>query len=181
MLEVKLITPARMRDKRGFFSETYNLKEYKKIGIYDYFVQDNHSLSSQVGTLRGLHFQKPPKAQCKLVRCGKGAIFDVAVDIRLGSPTYCQWVGYTLSAENGYQLYVPKGFAHGFITLETNSEILYKCSDYYAPEMEGGLRWDDPVIGINWPLKGKPTLSDKDTIAPLANEIEGTFIFGENC
>lgn len=128
-----------------------------------------------VGTVRGLHFQAPPNAQAKLVRCGRGAIFDLAVDIRRGSPTYGQWFGYELSAANGVQLYIPEGFAHGFVTLEPASEIIYKCSDYYAPKTEGSLRWDDPEIGIDWPLTGDPILSEKDAEAPLLAEFDSPF------
>lgn len=175
-----LITPRRFEDQRGFFAETYNRQKYVEMGIDVEFVQDNHSLSSDVTTLRGLHFQVPPHAQGKLVRCGRGALFDVAVDIRRGSRTYGQWMGYELSAENGHQLYVPIGFAHGFVTLEPDSEIVYKCSDYYAPETEGALRWDDPDVGIEWPLRGNPTFSEKDAIAPLLKDFESPFIFGEN-
>ncbi len=141
------------------------------------FVQDNHSLSAQVGTVRGLHFQAPPAAQAKLVRCGRGAIFDVAVDIRRGSPTYGQWMGAELSAENGHQLYVPAGFAHGFMTLLPDSEIVYKCSDYYAPATEGAVRWDS--CGIDWPLAGiTPVLSDKDAVAPALAEFKSPFTYG---
>ena len=140
-------------------------------------MQDNHSLSHAVGTLRGLHFQALPAAQGKLVRCGRGAIFDVAVDIRRGSPTYGQWEGYELSAENGHQLYVPVGFAHGFVTLEPDSEIVYKCTDYYAPETEGTVRWDS--CGIEWPLSGDPILSDKDAIAPALADLDSPFVYGE--
>ena len=175
-----LITPSRFGDHRGFFAETYSRQKYMKLGIDVEFVQDNHSLSRDVETLRGLHFQMPPHAQGKLVRCGRGAIFDVSVDIRRGSPTYGQWVGYELSAENGHQIYVPIGFAHGFVGLVPDSEIVYKCSDYYAPETEGALRWDDPDIGIEWPLKGTPILSEKDAIAPLLKDFKSPFIFGEN-
>ena len=178
--QIPLIIPQRFGDQRGFFAETYSRQKYAGMGVDVEFVQDNHSLSRDVGTLRGLHFQAPPHAQGKLVRCGRGAFFDVAVDIRRGSPTYGQWVGYVLSAENGHQLYVPVGFAHGFVTLEPDSEIVYKCSDYYAPETEGLLRWDDPDIGIEWPLKGNPTLSEKDATAPLLKGFESPFIFGEN-
>tara|TARA_A100001037_G_scaffold130193_1_gene117869 strand:- start:3287 stop:3808 length:522 start_codon:yes stop_codon:yes gene_type:complete len=129
---VVLIHPKRFGDARGFFAETYSRRAYVGAGLDAEFVQDNHSLSAKVGTVRGLHFQAPPHAQAKLVRCGRGAIFDVAVFIRRGSPTYGQWVGYDLSAENGTQLYIPAGFAHGFATLEPDSEIIYKCSYYYA-------------------------------------------------
>jgi dTDP-4-dehydrorhamnose 3,5-epimerase len=172
-----LIEPKRHGDHRGFFAETYSQRVYAGVDIYTSFVQDNHSLSSAVGTVRGLHFQTPPHAQAKLVRCGRGAIFDVAVDIRRGSPTYGHWAGYTLSAESGAQLYIPVGFAHGFATLEPDSEIIYKCSDYYTPETEGALRWDDPDIGINWPLTGAPVLSEKDAVAPLLAGFNSPFTF----
>ena len=143
-------------------------------------MQDNHSLSVRVGTLRGLHFQAPPSAQAKLVRCGRGAIFDVAVDIRKGSPTYGHWVGYELNEDNGHQLYVPIGFAHGFLTLRPNSEIVYKCSDYYAPETEGALIWNDSDIGIDWPVTNELTISDKDKVANMLKDFESPFIFGVN-
>ena len=172
------LKPARYRDVRGFFAETYSRKKYIEFGVKAEFVQDNHSLSHAVGTLRGLHFQAPPAAQGKLVRCGRGAIFDVAVDIRRGSPTYGQWEGYELSAENGHQLYVPVGFAHGFVTLEPDSEIVYKCTDYYAPETEGAVCWDS--CGIDWPLSGDPILSDKDAIAPAFADFDSPFVYGEN-
>ena len=146
---ILVIEPDRFGDHRGFFAETYSQRVYAELGINENFVQDNHSLSAEIGTVRGLHFQAPPHAQAKLVRCGRGAIFDVAVDIRKGSETYGKWVGYELSAANGAQLFIPAGFAHGFATLQPDSEIIYKCSDYYAPETEGALRWDDPAIGID--------------------------------
>ena len=174
------IQPERHGDHRGFFAETYSRRKYSELGIEDEFVQDNHSLSREVGTLRGLHFQSPPHAQAKVVRCGRGAIFDVAVDIRRGSPTYGEWEGYELTAENGDQLYIPVGFAHGFVTLEPDSEIVYKCSDYYAPETEGAILWNDPDIGIDWPTDADPILSEKDAVAPLLSELESPFIFGEN-
>lgn len=174
---VKLLKPNRFCDHRGFFAETYSRRVFTELGVDAEFVQDNHSLSAAVGTVRGLHFQSPPHAQAKLVRCGRGAIFDVAVDIRRDSPTYGQWVGYTLSAENGAQLYIPVGFAHGFATLEPDSEIIYKCNDYYAPETEGALRWDDPDIGIKWPLTSAPVLSGKDATAPLLAGFNSPFTF----
>jgi dTDP-4-dehydrorhamnose 3,5-epimerase len=173
-----LVCPERYGDTRGFFSETYSRRRYAKMGLDAEFVQDNHSVSHAVGTLRGLHFQAPPAAQGKLVRCGRGAIFDVAVDIRRGSLTYGQCEGYELSAVNGHQLYVPIGFAHGFITLEPDSEIVYKCTDYYASDSEGAVRWDS--CGIDWPLSGDPILSDKDAIAPALADFDSPFIYGEN-
>jgi len=174
---VLILVPIRHGDHRGFFAETYSQLAYAEHGVDAVFVQDNHSLSAAVGTVRGLHFQAPPHAQAKLVRCGRGAIFDVAVDIRRGSPTYGRWTGYTLSAENGAQLYIPAGFAHGFATLMPDSEIVYKCSDYYAPETEGSLRWDDPEIGIEWPLTSSPVLSGKDAAAPLLAGFNSPFTF----
>jgi dTDP-4-dehydrorhamnose 3,5-epimerase len=175
-----LITPVRRGDHRGFFAETYNRMQYLDYGIDVEFVQDNHSVSIGTGTLRGLHFQSIPNAQAKLVRCGRGAIFDVAVDIRRGSPTYGSWEGYELSPENGLQLYIPVGFAHGFVTLQPNSEIVYKCSDYYVPETEGSIFWDDADIGIDWPLVDDPILSSKDAVSPMLKDFDSPFIYGEN-
>ena len=172
---VLLLTPRRFGDHRGFFAETYSRRIHADLGIVIDFVQDNHSLSHDVSTVRGLHFQAPPHPQAKLVRCGRGAIFDVAVDIRKGSPSYGHWAGYELSAENGAQLFVPAGFAHGFATLEPNSEIVYKCSDYDAPESEGAVLGADPEIGIDWPLSCKATLSGKDADAPLLADLESPF------
>lgn len=149
---VLLITPARHGDARGFFSETYSRRRLSEAGIDKPFVQDNHSYSSQKGTLRGLHFQRPPRMQDKLIRVTRGAIFDVAVDIRRDSSTYGQWLGVELSADNWRQLFVPAGFAHGFLTLSDDVEVLYKVTDDYTPETEGGIAWDDPQIGIAWPL-----------------------------
>jgi dTDP-4-dehydrorhamnose 3,5-epimerase len=174
---VLLITPRRFGDQRGFFAETYSYKLAANAGLTANFVQDNHSLSAKMGTVRGLHFQSPPHAQGKLVRCGRGAIFDVAVDIRKGSPTFGQWLGYTLSAENGLQLYIPPGFAHGFMTLQPDSEIVYKCTDYYAPQTEGALRWDDPNVGIQWPHAGAVTINEKDAQAPLLTQIDSPFVW----
>ena len=177
---LKCIKPSRHEDHRGFFAETYSRRKYLDLGIELEFVQDNHSISKDAGTLRGLHYQSPPNAQAKLVRCGRGAIFDVAVDIRRGSPTYGEWKGFELTAENGFQLFVPVGFAHGYLTLEPNSEIVYKCSDYYAPESEGIILWSDPEISIHWPVTTTPILSDKDTLAPRLSDFESPFIFGKH-
>ncbi|SIT17996.1 dTDP-4-dehydrorhamnose 3,5-epimerase [Roseivivax lentus] len=164
---VLILTPRRFGDHRGFFEETWNRDVYQAAGLHFDWRQDNHSLSAAAGTVRGLHFQAPPRAQDKLVRCGRGALFDVAVDIRQGSPTYGAWVGVELTPENGRQLLVPAGFAHGFMTLTAETEIVYKCSDTYAPETEGALLWNDPEIGIAWPDPGvPPILSDKDAAAP---------------
>ncbi|MEJ6392719.1 dTDP-4-dehydrorhamnose 3,5-epimerase [Gymnodinialimonas sp. 2305UL16-5] len=174
-----VITPARFGDERGFFSETYNSAKLAEHGITTEFVQDNHSVSAQVGTIRGLHFQAPPMAQTKLVRCGRGCMFDVAVDIRKGSPTYGKWFGVELTFENGKQLLVPKGFAHGFVTRAPDTEIIYKCSDFYGPQTEGDLKWDDPEIGIDWKLDGDPILSERDAKACRFADLESPFIYGE--
>ena len=163
---VLILTPRRFGDHRGFFEETWNAETFRAHGIDLDFVQDNHSLSATPGTLRGLHFQTPPRAQAKLVRCGQGALFDVAVDLRRNSVTYGAWVGVELSAENGRQLLIPAGFAHGFVTREANTEICYKCSDSYAPDYEAAIRWDDPDLAIDWGLSGPPVLSEKDAAAP---------------
>lgn len=139
------------------------------------FVQDNHSVSAEAGTLRGLHFQAPPHAQAKLVRCGRGRLFDVAVDARRGSPTFGQWYGIELSAENGLQLLIPEGFLHGFVTREPDTEIVYKCSDFYAPDCDGAVRWDS--CGIDWDLPGPPVLSQKDAEAPAFEAFESPFVW----
>ncbi|MEL6736858.1 MAG: dTDP-4-dehydrorhamnose 3,5-epimerase [Pseudomonadota bacterium] len=172
---VLLITPARFGDARGFFSESWNAKRMADAGITIDFVQDNHSMSATTGTLRGLHFQSPPSAQDKLVRCGRGSLFDVAVDIRKGSPTYGHWVGYELSFENGRQLLVPKGFLHGFITREPDTEVIYKCSDYYTPECDGAVRWDS--CGVDWGFDGAPVLSAKDEAAPALADFDSPFVW----
>lgn len=172
---VKILTPARFGDARGFFSESWNRKRMEEHGIELDFVQDNHSMSAEVGTIRGLHFQAPPAAQDKLVRCGQGALFDVAVDIRKGSPTYGAWFGIELTAENGRQLLVPKGFLHGFITRAPMTEIIYKCTDYYAPDCDGAVRWDS--CGIDWGFDGQPLLSQKDAAAPALAEFDSPFTF----
>nr|WP_298898245.1 dTDP-4-dehydrorhamnose 3,5-epimerase [uncultured Altererythrobacter sp.] len=173
-----LLRPKRFVDSRGHFSETYSSRVFAKQGIELQFVQDNHSLSVNANTVRGLHFQAPPRAQAKLVRCGHGALFDVAVDIRNGSPTYGQWFGAELSSDNGIQIFIPVGFAHGFITRAPDTEIVYKCSDYYAPETEGALRFNDPDIGINWGLDGTPAiLSEKDAAAGSLADFDSPFTY----
>ncbi|MBQ0823548.1 dTDP-4-dehydrorhamnose 3,5-epimerase [Microvirga sp. HBU67558] len=172
--DVKVITPDRFGDHRGFFSETYNKQQFAEAGIEIDFVQDNHSMSAAVGTVRGLHFQSAPFAQDKLIRVVRGRILDVAVDIRRSSPTYGKHVAIELSAENGRQLLVPIGFAHGFCTLEPNTEIQYKVSNYYSSANDHGILWNDPILAIAWPVKpDQVTLSDKDrrqmTLAELIN------------
>ncbi|KHA50376.1 dTDP-4-dehydrorhamnose 3,5-epimerase [Sulfitobacter geojensis] len=174
---VVLVSPPRFGDARGFFSESWNSKKMSEHGIDIDFVQDNHSVSAAVNTVRGLHFQSPPHAQAKLVRCGRGALFDVAVDVRKGSATFGQWVGYELTAENGLQLLIPAGFLHGFATRAPDTEIIYKCSDYYAPECDGAVRFDDPDIGIDWGLSGDAVLSDKDEKAPFMCDFDSLFTF----
>lgn len=164
---VVVVIPQRFGDARGWFSETWSAARMAQAGLDLNFVQDNQSMSAEAGTLRGLHYQRPPHAQDKLVRCTKGAIFDVAVDVRKGSASYGQWVGVDLTAENGHQLLIPKGFLHGFVTRLPNTEVQYKCTDVYAPDCDGGIRWDDPSIGIDWGLTAAPILSDKDRAAPL--------------
>ena len=175
--QVMRITPLRFGDHRGFFSESWNKKKLQEAGLdLPEFVQDNHSLSREVGTVRGLHFQSPPHAQGKLVRCGRGAIFDVAVDVRKGSPTYGQWHGETLSFENGVQLWIPAGFLHGFMTLEPDSEIIYKCTDHYAPDCDGAVKWDS--CGIDWPLEWiTPVISEKDEVAQPLAAFDSPFVY----
>lgn len=174
--EVFLIEPARFGDERGFFSEVWKRATLQAVSLDVDFVQDNHSLSRQVGVLRGLHFQRPPTAQGKLIRVVRGRILDVAVDIREGSPTYGQHVALELSAANWQQLWVPRGFAHGFLTLEPDTEVLYKVDAPYDPATDGGIAWDDPALGIAWPLpSGGPILSDKDRRAPRLAEAAPIF------
>ena len=175
---VMILTPARFGDARGFFSESWSRKRLAEAGIDLDFVQDNHSVSARAGTLRGLHFQSPPHAQAKLVRCGRGALWDVAVDIRAGSPSYGQWVGVDLTAENGRQLLIPAGFLHGFVTRTDDTEIVYKCSDYYAPDCDGAVRFDDTDIGIDWGIDpGLAILSDKDRAAPVFRNFATPFVY----
>jgi len=176
---VQRIIPRRFGDARGWFTEVYSEPAFAKLGIECRFVQDNHSLSVPKFTLRGMHFQTPPHGQDKLVRCVRGSIFDIAVDVRKDSPTFGKWVGAELSAENGHQLFVPIGFAHAFLTLEDNCEVSYKCSDVYAPDCDGGIRWDDPAIGIEWPMPAgtAPELSAKDAILPLLADFDSPFSY----
>lgn len=176
---VIILEPKVFGDHRGWFMESYNKEVFLKNGINIEFVQDNQSFSATKGTLRGLHYQMNPKAQTKLVRCTKGSIYDVAVDIRKGSPTYGEWFGIELSAENKKQLLVPKGFAHGFMTLTENVEVQYKVDEYYSPECDRGIIWNDPTIGVEWPMDLKPILSEKDEKAPLFEQAENNFIYGE--
>jgi dTDP-4-dehydrorhamnose 3,5-epimerase len=169
-----ILTPVRHGDARGFFSESWNRQRMTDAGIEIDFVQDNHSLSARPGTLRGLHFQSPPHAQTKLVRCGRGRLHDVAVDIRRGSPTYGQWFGIELSFANGRQLLVPEGFLHGFVTREPDTEIIYKCSDYYAPDCDGAVHWQS--CGVDWGVAAEDvTLSDKDAAAPALADFDSPF------
>ncbi|WP_299352012.1 dTDP-4-dehydrorhamnose 3,5-epimerase [uncultured Shimia sp.] len=172
------LTPRRFGDNRGYFCETWNKKRMAEHGITYDFVQDNQSLSQDVGTVRGLHYQAPPHAQTKLVRCGRGALLDVAVDIRKGSPTYGRWIAEELSAENGHQLLIPSGFLHGFVTLQPNTEILYKCTDFYDPDCDGAVRFDDPDIGVDWGIDtSNAVLSAKDQEAPLLKDFDNPFIW----
>jgi dTDP-4-dehydrorhamnose 3,5-epimerase len=172
-----LVTPKKFGDERGFFSETYNERAFSPLIGAEHFVQDNHSLSAPVGTVRGLHFQIDPMGQGKLVRVVRGAIFDVAVDIRKSSPTYGQHVAVTLSADNWSQFWIPVGFAHGFCTLEPNTEVLYKVTQYYAPECDRGLAFDDPALAIAWPEPpaGGYLLSPKDRTHPKLSDLPTAF------
>lgn len=157
------LRPRRFADSRGYFTETYNQKAFSAAGVTADFVQDNQSFSATRGTLRGLHFQLPPAAQAKLVRVLQGSVFDVAVDLRAGSPTYGHWTGEMLTAEGGEQLFIPRGFAHAFCTLEPNTIVAYKVDEFYAPASDSGLIWNDPALNIDWPVKpDEMLLSDKD-------------------
>jgi dTDP-4-dehydrorhamnose 3,5-epimerase len=178
ILGVVLLTPRRFGDARGFFEETFNARAMAEVGIDTHFVQDNHSFSTEQGTLRGLHFQCPPHAQAKLVRCGRGRLLDVAVDIRRGSPTYGRWVSAELSFDNGAMFYLPAGIAHGLLTLEPDTEVVYKCSDFYAPETEGALMWNDPDLAIDWGTDAPPILSEKDARAGSFADFTSPFEFG---
>jgi dTDP-4-dehydrorhamnose 3,5-epimerase len=171
-----LVTPRRFGDHRGFFLETYSARDFAALGIPDVFVQDNHSLSARPGTIRGMHFQLPPQAQAKLVRVLRGAILDIAVDIRRSSPFYGRHVAVELTAENAQQLYVPVGFAHGFCTLTPDTEVAYKVTALYAPECDRGIAWDDPELALPWPFEaGAVQLSDKDRRAPRLRDLTQGF------
>lgn len=173
---VKLIEPAVYGDHRGFFTESYNEKLFHEHGILDRFVQDNHSLSKEAGVLRGMHYQLEPKGQTKLVRVVTGAIYDVVVDIRKGSPTFGQWEGFILSEFNKRQLLVPKGFAHGFCTITENVNVLYKVDELYSPEHDRGIAWNDDELAIKWPVS-VPILSDKDQKHPMLHGADYNFVW----
>lgn len=173
---VIIVEPNVFEDNRGFFMESFNNRLLHEHGIDHNFIQDNQSLSLEAGTIRGLHYQLNPKAQTKLVRVLKGAIFDVAVDIRKDSLTYGKWVGVILSEENKRQLLIPKGFAHGFCTLVDNTEVFYKVDEYYSKEHDRGIRWDDPAIAVEWPNR-KIILSEKDSNLPLLESAENNFLY----
>jgi dTDP-4-dehydrorhamnose 3,5-epimerase len=176
--DVLLVQPQKFDDRRGYLVETFNRKEFERLGISNGFVQDNQSFSARRGTVRGLHFQAPPHPQAKLVRVLKGAVFDVAVDLRRGSPTFAHWCGTTLTADKGNQLFVPQGFAHAFCTLEADTEVVYKVDDYYAPECDAGLIWNDQDIGIGWPIAAQEvTLSEKDARLPSFAGFESPFVY----
>ena len=178
---IRVMRNRRLGDHRGWFTESFSQRRFEEAGISTCFVQDNHSLSHGVGTLRGLHFQTPPFAQDKLVRCPRGRILDVFVDVRRGSPTYGKWASIELSSERDEQVLIPQGYAHGFLTLEPESEIYYKVSDFYAPHNDGGLRWNDPDIGIAWPAQVDPgLLSEKDTKLPLLRDFDTPFSYDGN-
>lgn len=178
MNTVTLIETRRFGDARGWFSETYVEARYAALGVDVRFVQDNQSYSAFAGTIRGIHFQAPPHAQAKLVRCPRGRIIDYAIDLRKGSPTYGKVAFAELSADNGRQLFVPVGFGHAFITLEPDTEVAYKVSDVYAADCDGGIIWDDPALGIDWPLpEGGAVLSDKDRLLPRLADFDSPFAY----
>ena len=173
---VLLLTPRYFNDARGYFVETYNARGARDAGLLAEFVQDNQALSLKRGTVRALHFQVPPKVQSKLVRVLRGSIYDVAVDLRAGSPSYGRWVGATLTALGGEQIFVPRGFAHGYCTLEDDTEVAYKVDDYYAPDCERGLAWDDPTLSIRWPVSAADAvLSEKDRKLPRFADFAAPF------
>ncbi len=175
---VVLIVPRRFADERGYFSETFSDQAYAENGVAATFIQDNHSYSALAGVVRGLHFQTPPHAQAKLVRVVRGSVFDVAVDLRAGSPTYGKWCGAKLSASGGEQYFIPRGFAHGFCTLEPDTEFVYKVDGYYTPHSEAGLRFDDPDLAIDWPVTSADALlSAKDASLPAFRDFHSPFVY----
>jgi dTDP-4-dehydrorhamnose 3,5-epimerase len=174
---VLMLKPRLFADSRGYFVETYNQRVFAEAGVVAHFVQDNQSFSSKAGTIRGLHFQLPPAAQAKLVRALRGAIFDVAVDLRRGSPTFGRWIGATLTADGGEQLFIPRGFAHAFCTLEDDAEVAYKVDEFYAPKCDSGLIWNDPDLNIAWPVKADAILSEKDAKLGLFKDFVSPFHF----
>jgi dTDP-4-dehydrorhamnose 3,5-epimerase len=177
--EVKRLVPRRFADARGFFSETWSAARMREAGLDFAFVQDNHSYSAAPGTVRGLHYQAPPAAQAKLVRVARGAVRDIAVDVRRGSPTYGAWVAEELSAENGVQLLVPRGFLHGFVTLVADTDVLYKVDAPFAPDCDGAVRFDDPDLAIDWGIDpARAVLSEKDARAPLFRDFVTPFVYG---
>ncbi|MGN0777185.1 MAG: dTDP-4-dehydrorhamnose 3,5-epimerase [Candidatus Ventricola sp.] len=175
---VCIVEPQVFGDHRGYFMETYSTKAFADIGITNTFVQDNQSFTAQKGTLRGIHFQNAPMAQAKLVRVTRGAVLDVAVDLRKGSPTYRQWVGVELSAENKRMLFIPRGFGHGFVTLTDDVEFCYKVDNLYSRECDRGIRFSDPSIGVQWGVEN-PILSEKDTNSPMLADSDCNFVYGE--
>lgn len=180
LCDVKIIEPDVFGDKRGFFTESYNSDKLRTFGINHVFLQDNHSLSREAGVLRGLHYQLAPKAQTKLIRCTSGVLYDVLVDMRVGSPTYSKWEGYILSEYNHRQLLIPKGFAHGFCTLSENVNVQYKVDEYYSPEHDRGISFDDGELKIVWPMPMSSfILSDKDKKHPSFKDAENNFVWGE--
>ncbi len=180
LADVKIITPRKFGDERGFFSEVWNARTFENAGLNIEFVQDNHAFSAEVGTVRGLHFQLDPAAQGKLVRVTRGAVLDVAVDIRRGSPTFGEHVAVELSAENWRQLWVPAGFAHGYCTILPDTELAYKVTDYYSPDHDCGIFWNDPDLKINWPVSAeKAVLSQKDKVLPVLKKQQRLFDFEE--
>ena len=178
--EVKRLAPRRFADARGFFAETWSAARMRAAGLDLAFCQDNHSYSAAAGTVRGLHYQAPPMAQAKLVRVARGAVRDIAVDVRRGSPSFGAWVAEELSAENGVQLLVPRGFLHGFVTLVPDTDVLYKVDAPYAPDCDGAVRFDDPDLGIDWGIDpALAVLSEKDAAAPLFRDFVTPFVYGE--
>jgi dTDP-4-dehydrorhamnose 3,5-epimerase len=174
----RVLIPKRHIDERGWFTETFHEKRLRELGITSCFIQDNQSYSKRAGTLRGMHFQVPPAEQAKLISVLHGTIFDVAIDVRRASPTFGKYVSTELSADSGQQLYLPIGFAHGFITLENDVIVNYKVSNFYAPATESGIRWDDPDVGVTWPIRGSDLiLSEKDRQLPLLKEFDSPFAY----